>query len=239
MKSLSLLLFSVVAQAGILCSAHAQQTTPLFDGNTLDEWTTIDGKPVTGGWEAVNDTIHLPKNSGAGNIVTAKEYGDFDLRFEWKISEGGNNGVKYRVRRFGKRVLGCEYQILDDGGHPDGHTGKKSTGSLFDVCAPNADKSLKPAGEYNSSRIVVRGDQIQHWLNGELILTLRVGSPDWDAKKARSKFSKVHGFGENRNGKIMLTEHGDEVWYRNITITAYTEPIVVDGVASDVGRDDN
>ena len=232
MKSLSLFLCSVMAQACILCAAHAQQTIPLFDGKTLDGWTTIDGKPVTRGWETVDGAMHLPENAGAGNIVTAKEYGDFDLRFEWKISEGGNNGIKYRVRRFDKRVLGCEYQILDDGGHPDGQTPKKSTGSLFDVCAPNADKHLKPAGEYNSSRIVVRGDHVQHWLNGDLILAVRVGSPDWVAKKARSKFSKVPGFGENRNGKIMLTDHGDEVWYRNIKITAYTEPVVVEGVAS-------
>ncbi|MBC8868853.1 MAG: DUF1080 domain-containing protein [Planctomycetes bacterium] len=231
MKSLSLFLCSVTAQASILCSAHAQQTIPLFDGKTLDGWTTIDGKPVTRGWETVDGAMHLLENAGAGNIVTAKEYGDFDLRFEWKISEGGNSGIKYRVRRFDKRVLGCEYQILDDGGHPDGQTPKKSTGSLFDVCAPNADKRLEPAGEYNSSRIVVRGDHVQHWLNGDLILAVRIGSPDWDAKKARSKFSKVPGFGENRNGKIMLTDHGDEVWYRNIKITVYTEPVAVEGVA--------
>ena len=166
-----------MAQAGILCSAHAQRTGPLFDGKTLDGWTTTDGSPVTRGWKTVDGTIHLLKNAGAGNIVTAKEYGDFDLRFEWKISKGGNSGIKYRVRRFGKRVLGCEYQILDDGGHPDGQTPKKSSGSLFDVYAPNTDKHLKPAGEYNSSRIVVRGDHVERWLNEDLILSMRLARP--------------------------------------------------------------
>ena len=92
-------------------------------------------------------------------------------------------------------------------------------------------------GQYNSSRIVVRGDHVEHWLNGDLILSMRIGSPDWDAKKARGKFSKVRGFGENRNGKIMLTDHGDEVWYRNVTITAYTKPVSVKGVASAIGHD--
>jgi hypothetical protein len=237
MKSLSLFLCVVVAQTVIFCSAHAQQAVPLFNGKTLDGWTTTDGSRITGGWEAVDGTVHLLKNADAGHIVTAKEYGDFDLRFEWKIAKGGNSGIKYRVRRFGKRVLGCEYQVLDDAGHPDGQTPKKSTGSLFDVYAPNANKQLKPAGEYNSSRIVVRGDRVEHWLNKVLILTVRVGSADWSAKKARSKFSKVHGFGENRNGKIMLTDHGDEVWYRNVTITTYTEPVTVKGVASTVVDD--
>lgn len=232
MKFLSLLICSVMAQIGVLSSVHAQQTSPLFDGKTLDGWTTTDGRPVTRGWEITDGTIHLLKNADAGHIITAKEYGDFDLRFEWKISKGGNSGIKYRVRRFGKRILGCEYQILDDDGHPDGKTAKKSAGSLFDVCAPNADKHLKPVGQYNSSRIVVRGDRVEHWLNEALILSIRIGSPDWKARKARSKFSEVSGFGENRNGKIMLTDHGDEVWYRNLTITAYTEPVSVEGVAS-------
>lgn len=217
---------------GITGAQGRNQDLPLFDGKTLDGWTTIDGRPVTRGWETVDGAIHLTKNAGAGHIVTAREYGDFDLRFEWKIAKGGNSGVKYRVRRFEKRVLGCEYQILDDGGHQDGQTAKKSTGSLFDVCAPSTDKHLKSVGEYNASRIVVRGELIEHWLNGDRIVSMHVGSPDWDDKKARSKFAKVRGFGENRNGKIMLTDHGDEVWYRNVTITAYTEPVAVEGVAA-------
>lgn len=214
----------------------SQQPVPLFDGNTLKGWTTVDGRPVTEGWEAVDGTIHLSKQASAGHIVSANEYGNFDLRFEWKMSKGGNSGIKYRVRQFGKSVLGCEYQILDDGGHPDGQTPNRSAGSFFDVCAPVADKQLNPVGEYNSGRIVVRGDHVQHWLNGDLVLSLHVGDTDWDAMKANSKFSKVLGFGENSNGKIMLTDHGDEVWYRNVKITAHTEPIAVDGVALDMTK---
>jgi hypothetical protein len=74
-------------------------------------------------------------------------------------------------------------------------------------------------GEYNTSRIVVRGDQIKHWLNGRLIVSATVGSPEWDKRIASSKFSDVPGFGRNRFGRIMLTDHGSEVWYRNFTIT--------------------
>ena len=195
------------------------RNTPIFDGETLNGWTTTNGKPVTQGWEVVDGVIHLaPGKQRGGNIVTAKEYVNFDFRFEWKISPRGNSGIKYRVREYGKRTLGCEFQIIDDAGSPDGKKPKSSTGSLYDIYPPSANKYLNPVGEYNTSRIVIRGNWVQHWLNGQLIVSVSIGSCDWYQKKAQSKFKDIQGFSESRAGKIMLTDHNSEVWYRNLVI---------------------
>jgi len=192
---------------------------PLFDGRTLDNWMTGDGQPVPDGWEVVDGTIHLRKSKNrSGHIVTRHEYGDFDLSFEWKIAARGNSGLKYRVRKYGGRMLGCEFQIYDDG-KPDRPPGKGSTGSLYALFAPDPGRELQPLDEFNTSRIVVQGSRIEHWLNGRKIVTATVGNPDWDERVSMSKFSKVPGFSRNRFGRIMLTDHGSEAWYRNFRIT--------------------
>lgn len=200
------------------CYPLQQVVPPLFDGQTLDNWTTLDGKPITTGWEVVDGVIHLNKEQGrAGNIITKHEYGDFELSFDWKIAAGGNSGLKYRVQKYGNKTLGCEYQIYDDAGARKLDP-KNSSGSLYDLYEPNEHKQLNATGEFNSTRIVVRGNHIEHWLNGKQIVAVTVGSPDWDKRVAASKFAEEKDFGENRFGKIMLTDHGSEVWYRNIQI---------------------
>lgn len=187
---------------------------------SLDNWMTLDGQPVTEGWEIADGVIHLrSQKPRAGHIVTRDEFTDFVLTFDWKIAPGGNSGIKYRVRDFDGRVLGCEYQIFDDVGARKSPAANKGSGSLYDVVAPNTCKFLHPVGEFNSARIVVRGDRIEHWLNGNCILCICVGSPRWQQLVAESKFSDVPGFGENRSGRIMLTDHGSDVWYRNLRLT--------------------
>ena len=193
---------------------------PLFDGKTLQGWKTLEGEPVTRGWEVVDGAIHLkpasnPDEERVGHILSEREYGDFDLSFEWKIAPGGNSGIKYRVRDYGDYLRDCEYQILDDSKYDKRDIMKTSAGSLYDLYEPNGSKHLNPPGEFNKARIVVRGNNIQHWLNGSLIVSAEVGSPDWKNRVAQSKFSENPGFSENRLGKIMLTDHGGEVWYRN------------------------
>ena len=195
--------------------AADQPECSLFDGNTLDGWTMSDGKPITRGWEVVDGMIHLKKEGKrAGHIVTERSFGDFCLSFEWAIAERGNSGLKYRVRKFNNRALGCEYQIYDDGGRT--LSSKQSAASLYALYEPNEEKQLKPVGEFNSAQIIVQGNTIEHWLNSHKIVTATVGDDDWDQRIAQSKFSDVEGFGRNRFGKIMLTDHGSEVWYRNI-----------------------
>ena len=199
--------------------SRTEETISLFDGETLDGWQTVDGEPVSGGWEAVDGTIHLRVDKGRpGQIVTTRQFRDFELRFEWKIDERGNSGIKYRVDNFGGRVLGCEYQILGPA-YPGDLSPKNSIGSLYDVYEPTGPICLNPEGEYNRGRIIVFRNYIQHWLNGHHLLTAVVGSSQWYRRKASSKFAEVDGFGENRLGRIMLTDHGSEIWYRHLELT--------------------
>ena len=209
-------------------SAPAEPPRLLFDGLSLNGWTSLSGQPVSDAWEAVDGTLHLrPGRSGGANIVTEREYRDFDLSFEWKITAGGNNGLKYRVRQYGQQFLGCEYQMLDDDAYRTELKPRGMTGSLYEVYEPLDTKQLRPVGEFNHSRIVVRGQHVEHWLNGQRIVSAEVGSPDWFERVAASKFSDVEGFGLNRDGKIMLTDHGSEVWYRNIVLVPLEETYLV------------
>ena len=215
--------WSVLTVAG---SVGAQQPVLLFDGSSLAGWVRTDGKPVEDDWEVVDGTLHLKdKPSGGANLFSEEEFTDFDLEFEWKIAPGGNNGLKYRVRKYGNQFLGIEYQILDDAAH-DLHP-RGMTGSLYELYEPSGVKQLKPVGEFNHSRVVVRGNHIAHWLNGQLIAEADVGSREWFQRVAESKFAQVEGFGQNRAGKIMLTAHGSEVWYRNIVLTPLPPPATV------------
>ena len=213
-----MLLLMACATLGNLPQLQGEDTTAsFFDGQTLAGWTMSDGKPITRGWEVVEGVIHLKKEGKrAGHITTEREFGDFKLSFEWAIAEGGNSGLKYRVRKFGNRLLGCEYQIYDD--YKRKLSPKQSAASLYALYEPGDKKHLKPPGEFNTAQIIVSGNTIEHWLNGHKVVTATVGDEDWDKRIADSKFSDTSGFGENRFGKIMLTDHGSEAWYRNFQL---------------------
>jgi len=147
------------------------------------------------------------------------------LSFEWKIADRGNSGLKYRVRKYGKKTLGLEYQILHDPKFRNGQSSDKgSTGSIYALYEPNEKKALNPSGEFNFSRIIVHGNHIEHWLNGERIASANVGDEEWDSRVADSKFSDAEAFSRNRFGRFMLTDHGSEVWYRNFTIRPIEKP---------------
>jgi hypothetical protein len=192
----------------------------LFDGKSLSGWTTAGGESVKRGW-TVEDGM-LVRASRGGSIFTEKEYGDFDLRFEWKIAPRGNSGIKYRVAFFEKGVrgnpglLGCEYQLFDDVGRSTGP--EHSCGALYALYAPSADKQLRPVGEFNESRIVVRGSTIEHWLNGAKVVEADTNSDDWKRRIADSKFHNVAGFAQNPKGRIELQDHGHKVWFRSMVL---------------------
>ena len=197
----------------------------LFDGLTLEGWTTLQGDPVTTGWQAEDGVLHLPAGKKGGHIITDRDYTDFVLDFDFKISPGGNSGIKYRVRDFDGRTLGCEFQILDDGADKYAKlAGNKLTGGLYDIYEPAPTRFMRGTSEFNRGRIVVRGQRIEHWLNGRRIVCAIVGSPEWQARVALSKFKSVDGFGANRSGRIMLTDHNNEVWYRNVVIYECGQP---------------
>jgi hypothetical protein len=197
----------------------------LFNGRNFDGWVMADGSPVTHGWEVVDGMIHLKPHAGrrAGSIRTTETFEDFSLDFEWRLAPGGNSGVKYLVREtdspFGRQFLGCEYQLLDDAGHQNGRTPTKTAGSLYDLypADPSA-KQLRPAGEFNWSRIVRRDGRIEHWLNGNKVVDAVVGSADWESRRQRSKLAFVADLGQG-SGAIMLQEHLAEAWFRNLRLT--------------------
>lgn len=174
---------------------------------------------MTRGWQAVDGVLY--RASAGGDLYYQHPVGDFELSFEWKIAPGGNSGVKYRVRQYGNQWLGCEYQIQDDLVDPRRvHT----TGAIYAVYEPNANKLLRPIGDWNRSRIVVYQNRVEHWLNGRQIVDAVAGSSDWRQRVARSKFAPHEGFGENPVGRIFLQDHGTEVWFRNLELTPLWSP---------------
>jgi len=201
--------------------AGQDELPEVFRGQSLAGWTTLDGGAIVRGWEASDGEIRLNRSTGrGGHIVTVAEFSDFDLSFEWKIAARGNSGLKYRVRKYGAQTLGLEYQICDE---PEGRSvSRKSAAALYDLYEPRVERLLKPAGEWNIARIVVRGDRIEHWLNGTLVVAATVGDEQWRRRIAESKFADEEKFGENKAGQIMLTDHGSDVAYRNFVFRSPT-----------------
>lgn len=191
---------------------------------TLADFTDVKGAAPAGGWTAEADgTIHLV-GKGGGNLISKQEFSSFELEWEWKLNPGGNNGIKYWVNNFGKdgklNWLGVEYQMIDDVKHADATRGDNhNTASIYDIKGASPDKAVKPAGEWNTSKIIVKDGKIEHWLNGKLAVSADTSTEEWKAGVAKSKFKAVEGFAPGK-GKLMLTEHGDETWFRNIRVKA-------------------
>jgi len=205
--------------AGVLATAVAVGEEPwisLFDGKTLEGWRSPGGGAPAAGWKVEDGCIH--RSSGGGDLLSEREFADFELEFEWKISAGGNSGVKYRLRKTARAWVGPEYQVLDDARHPNGKVADTTAASLYEVVPAAGDKLLRPPGEWNSSRIVARGVLLEHWLNGKLAMKADTSTAGWRASKEASKFARVEGFAESAAGPILLQDHGDEVWFRAIRI---------------------
>lgn len=210
----------LVVSMTLLCFSEAsvaQDYVNLLEGRNLSRWMKPDGSAVTTGWEFEADgVLHLAGKGG--HIVTREQYGDFELWFEFKIAEKGNSGLKYRVRQYGKSWLGLEYQVLDDSAFPK-LTRDHHTASLYDLVTPlPAVTRLNADGEFNIGKIRVQNQRVQHWVNGQLMIDTALTGETWQSYVAASKFNKHAGFGENRIGHLMLTDHKTEVWYRNVFI---------------------
>ncbi|MEM6258938.1 MAG: DUF1080 domain-containing protein [Planctomycetota bacterium] len=195
----------------------------LFDGSSTEHFRGFaTGVEVPERWVIQDGTLHYTGGKFGGDIVTKKAFADFDLRWEWKISRGGNSGVKYRVdaTRPNKKIraLGLEYQILDDDHHGNGKNPKTSAGALYSLIAPNQNKKLKPVGEWNVAQIVLEDRVARHYLNGELIVEYNIGSEAFEQLIAKSKYKGNKRFSKTNPGHISLQDHDDKVWYRNIRI---------------------
>ncbi len=189
----------------------------LFDGNSIDGWVGLGTTSFpAAGWSVKEGSLHHEK--GGGDIVTAKNYLNFELIWDWKISEVGNSGVKYNLPNPAKGV-GFEYQMLDDARHADASRGlSHQTAALYDLIDPAADRKTKPAGEWNTSRLLVKGAHVEQWLNGSLALTFEIGSPEMQERIAKSKYAKVKDFGVKIASPILLQDHGDVVDFRSMKL---------------------
>ena len=198
--------------------------TLLFDGKSLDGWRGYKKADATDSrWKVEDGFLMLPADNGRDthgerDIITKETFGSFELSFEWRIANGGNSGVKYLVLEDQDSAIGHEYQIIDDAAHADAKVGPhRQTAAFYDVL-PAADRPTKPAGELNTTRIVVRGKHVEHWLNGKRVLQYELDSPAVRAAIAKSKFKDIERFGKPQNAHILLQDHGNQVWFRNIKI---------------------
>ena len=211
--------------------------TLLFDGRTFNGWRGLGREGIPEGhWIIEEGAIKkisskdVPRQADGqplegGDLMTIETFENFELCLGWKISPGGNSGIKYNVSEHMSislppryAALGFEYQVLDDEKHPDAKIGANRTAAaLYDLIEPKG-KKLKPVGEYNTARIVFNGSHGEHWLNGVKVLEYELGTPEMNSLVASSKYKIIPDFATRRTGHIILQDHGDAVWYRNIKI---------------------
>jgi len=210
----------------------------LFDGDTFDGWRGLGRDSIPDAHWIIEDSNIRKVASGdvptapdgqpleGGDIMTVDAYEDFELTLEWKVAPGANSGIKYNVDEGMSAsvpppyaALGFEYQILDDDLHPDAQNGPNRTAAaLYDMIAPGEGKLLRPVGEFNDTRLVFRGGHGEHWLNGVKVVEYDLGTDRFENLLAASKYEPIEGFADKRRGHIVLQDHGDNVWFRNIKI---------------------
>jgi hypothetical protein len=238
---------AVMTMALVACQAQEQQAEPeewmaLFDGESFTGWRGVGLDSVPAGHWIIEDGTIRKVASGAvptaadgqplegGDIMTDDTYRNFELVLEWKVSAGANSGIKYNVSEELSTgsppmhaALGFEYQILDDALHPDAQNGPNRTaGALYDLVPPAPNKELRPVGAFNEARIVFNDGHGEHWLNGVKVIEFELASAAFDSAFAVSKYRPIDGFAEQRKGHIVLQDHGDDVWFRNIRIREIT-----------------
>lgn len=205
----------------------------LFDGETTDGWRAYNGETIPDKWAAIDGNLTFDTElkleeewSGGGDIIYHKEQFEyFELYLEWKLPKGGNSGVFYHVQEGynAPYEISPEYQILDDDGWEEINNAKleswQKSGADYAMHEPNINnKSLNPAGEWNSSRIIYTKEKAEHWLNGKLLLSFVPYSEDWYSKRNSGKWDDFPDYGKFKNGYIALQDHDTPIWFRNIKI---------------------
>ena len=195
----------------------------LWDGKTNTGWRgyKTPAFPATG-WEMKDGILSVipgkAETPSGGDIITINAYKNFELTVDFMYTPGANSGIKYFID--GKTNVGCEYQVLDDKLHPDakaGISGNRTLAGLYDLITPKPRKDNGP-DKWNTAKIVVNGNHVEHWLNGQMTVSYERGDATWKALVATSKFKNVPGFGEAAEGHILLQDHGNKVSYKNIKI---------------------
>jgi hypothetical protein len=197
-----------------LCVAPALAQDAGF--RPLTEWRAWRGIGIPPQWTISNGVIeHQP---GGGDLVSVETFHNFELSFDWRISAGGNSGVIYRSSEDYSLPYssGPEYQVLDNATAEGGNDPLQQAAGCYGLYAPTA--APKPAGEWNSARIVVNGNHVEHWLNGQEVVDYEIASADWTQRVAHSKFASWPEYGTIATGHIDLQDHGSPVAYRNLMI---------------------
>jgi len=242
MKKLNLFI-AIIFMASVI-SGNAQKSAPdnvlskkeikkgwklLFDGKTSEGWMNARTKSFpASGWEIKDGMLTINPETkvrgGGGDIVTVDKFRNFELSVDFRYAKGANSGIKYFIDTEsdnGKQAsIGCEYQILDDRIHPDakaGVGGNRTLAGLYDLIAP-LEKIDNGEDVWNNSKIVVDGNKVQHWLNGQITVEYERGNAAWKELVAKSKFKDIQGFAEVEEGRILLQDHGNKVSFKNIKI---------------------
>lgn len=200
----------------------------LFDGESFNGWKKFGGEEVGAAWKVQDGAIYLDatykkdwQTADGGDIVTVDEFDNFHFQVEWKISKDGNSGIMFFVKDNGEFdypwMTGPEMQVLDNDGHPDAKIRTHRAGDLYDLIE-SSEETVKPVGEWNLAEIIAKDGNLELHLNGTMVVSTTMWTPEWEEMIANSKFKDMPGFGKYKKGRIALQDHGDEVWFRNIRI---------------------
>lgn len=216
---------STETTAGEQPVAEESEWIDLFDGSTLNGWKEYNKDEFGGLWKVENGMIVCDGSGGAEgrSLITKEQFGNFELVVEWKIAEGGNSGILYHVVEDPAYTYayetGPEYQLLDDlGWKGEDLKPAQLVASDYDMIAAPADKPVKPAGEWNESKIIFDNGHVEHWLNGAKVVEFEAWSDEWNERRDTSKWKEYPGYGKFKKGSVALQEHGSGVWFRNVKI---------------------
>jgi len=216
----------LIVLSALLCGCVLQKTeTPTLQDSCVSlktetpTWRGFKSDALPAGWMMSDEGV-LTHTKGGGDVITEKEYENFVLELDWKISKGGNSGIFFHVSEDHDYVWlgGPEMQVLDNEAHANGLKPETSAGANYALHAPCEDVT-KPIGEWNHIKLVVDGPHVEHWMNDTKLLAYELWSDDWKARVAASKFKDMPPYGLGKTGHIALQDHGDIVSFRNITIT--------------------
>ncbi len=226
----TLIVLSIIVCVSFTAINHKTKTQKgkwisLFDGKTLNGWHGFNKSGTVKNWTIADGAmvcLGAAADAHGGDIVTDEAYENFELKWEWKISKGGNSGVMYHVVEGAKYQApyqtGPEYQLIDDIGFPEKIEDWQKTGADYAMNLTNEKKKLKPVGEWNTSKIIFNKGHVEHWLNGEKVVEFQAWDAEWTKKKTEGKWKDYPDYGSAKKGVIALQDHGNKAYFKNIMI---------------------
>lgn len=209
-----------------ITAAQSAKWESLFDGKTLKGWHGYNkGNTTVKNWTVTDNALvclGAAKDAAGGDIVSDKQYENFELEWDWKVDAGSNSGVMYHVIEDAKYKApyenGPEYQIIDDVTFPQKLEKWQEAGADYAMYPANENKKLSPVGQWNHSKILFNKGHVEHWLNGKKIVEFEAWSKDWNQKRTTGKWKDYPDYGKAKKGHIALQDHGNKAYYKNIRI---------------------